>query len=117
VRVRASTVGVVRGEPAKLHQVMVNLLLNAAEAGARGVELGAERDGREVRLSVSDDGEGIPPENLHRLFEPFLTTRAPGQGTGLGLATALRVIEQHGGRIEVLSEARRGTRFVCFLPG
>ncbi len=117
VRVRASTVGVVRGEPAKLHQVLVNLLLNAAEAGARSVELGAERDGSEVRLSVADDGEGIPPENLHRLFEPFFTTRAPGQGTGLGLATALRVVEQHGGRIEVQSEARRGTRFVCFLPG
>jgi signal transduction histidine kinase len=117
VAVRASLVGAVRGEPAKLHQVLVNLLLNAAEAGARRVELGAERTAAGVELWVSDDGEGIPPENLPRLFEPFFTTRPPGRGTGLGLATAFRILEQHGGRIEVRSVPGRGSRFVCFLPG
>ncbi len=103
------------GEAAKLHQVLVNLLLNAAAAGARTVSLSASRVGRAVHLIVEDDGEGISADHLPRLFEPFFSTRPPGQGTGLGLATALRIIEQHGGRIEVSSVVGKGSRFVCVL--
>ena len=114
--VGASSVGTLRGEPAKLHQVLVNLLLNAAEAGAHKVSIGVARTPGWVGIGVVDDGEGIPADHLPRLFEPFFTTRPPGQGTGLGLATALRILEQHGGRIEVESERGRGSRFVCWLP-
>ncbi|MBM4391854.1 MAG: HAMP domain-containing histidine kinase [Deltaproteobacteria bacterium] len=106
----------VRGEVTKLHQVLVNLLLNAADAGARRIEMGARVDGNDVLLSVVDDGEGIDPAHLSRLFEPFFTTRPPGRGTGLGLAIAHRVVEQHGGRIEVQSERGRGSCFTLRLP-
>ena len=116
VQVHGHGVGSVHGEATKLHQVLVNLLLNAAEAGARQITLDAGRTDAEVWIAVQDDGEGVAAENIPRLFEPFFTTRPPGQGTGLGLATAFRVMEQHGGRIEVRSEPGRGSRFVCFLP-
>jgi signal transduction histidine kinase len=107
----------VRGEPAKLHQVLVNLLLNAAEAGAREVTLGAGRNASGLPFfAVRDDGEGIPAEHRPRLFEPFFTTRAPGRGTGLGLATAFRVVEQHGGQIGVESEPGKGSCFTCTFP-
>ena len=117
VRVKAGEAGVVHAEAGKLHQMLVNLLLNAAESGARKVMLEAGRTGSEVWIAVEDDGEGIAAENIPRLFEPFFTTRPPGEGTGLGLATAFRVMEQHRGRIEVRSELHRGSRFVCFFPG
>ncbi len=113
---RVDPVPHVRGEVTKLHQVLVNLLLNAADAGARRIEMGARVDKNDVLLSVTDDGEGIAPEHLSRLFEPFFTTRPPGKGTGLGLAIAHRIVEQHGGRIEVQSERGRGSRFTLRLP-
>ncbi len=107
---------VVQGEPAKLHQVLVNLLLNAAEAGSQHVRLscGLGPEGPFVR--VADDGEGIAPEHIGRLFEPFFTTRAPGMGTGLGLATAFRIVEQHRGRLEAASELGRGSTFTIRFP-
>ncbi|MSQ02359.1 MAG: HAMP domain-containing histidine kinase [Myxococcales bacterium] len=117
VRVSAGPALSVVGEAAKLHQVLVNLLLNAAAAGARNVLLSVERVGTAIHLAVEDDGEGISAEHLPRLFEPFFSTRPPGQGTGLGLATALRMVEQHGGRIEVRSVVGTGSRFVCILSG
>lgn len=116
VVVRAGEPVRVRGESTKLHQVLVNLLLNAAAAGARRIELGAEAAGAWVRLSVADDGEGIAPEHRSRLFEPFFSTRPQGEGTGLGLATALRIVEQAGGRFEVESEPGAGARFTMVLP-
>jgi two-component system NtrC family sensor kinase len=113
VRVEVRGVPVAWGEPALLHQVLVNLLLNAADAGARHIVLRAEPG---VRIEVEDDGEGVPAENLPRLFEPFFTTRPPGKGTGLGLAIAHRILEQHQGRIEVRSVPGTGTTFVLSLP-
>jgi two-component system, NtrC family, sensor kinase len=110
------SVSSVRGEPAKLHQVLVNLLLNAAEAGAGKVQLSSGMEEESPFIRVSDDGEGITPENLARLFEPFFTTRAPGLGTGLGLATAFRIMEQHGGRLDVTSTAGEGSHFTCWFP-
>ena len=115
VHVAVEGAPVVRGEPAQLHQVLVNLLLNAADAGARTITLGATQVDGEVRLSCADDGEGIPEENISRLFEPFFTTRPPGKGTGLGLAVSNRIVEQHGGRFDVSSVPGRGARFVIHL--
>jgi two-component system NtrC family sensor kinase len=116
VRVEVDGAPVLRGEPAQLHQVLVNLLLNAADAGARTILLGAtQRDG-DVLLRCEDDGEGIAAENMDRLFEPFFTTRPPGKGTGLGLAVSNRIVEQHGGRFDVSSVAGQGARFVIRLP-
>ena len=106
----------VRGVPAKLHQVLVNLLLNAAEAGAGSVELSAGVHEGHAYLRVADDGEGVALEHQGRLFEPFFSTRPPGKGTGLGLATAFRIMEQHGGRLEVESAPGAGSRFTCWFP-
>ncbi|MFZ5481479.1 MAG: sensor histidine kinase [Myxococcota bacterium] len=106
-----------RGETPRLHQVLVNLLLNAADAGARHVRLAAEPDGEGLAIRCADDGSGIPAAHLARLFEPFFTTRPPGKGTGLGLAIAHKVVEQHGGRIDVRSVVGEGTEFVLRFPG
>jgi len=104
------------GEPDKLHQVLVNLLLNAADAHASHIRLGAREAGGEAHITCADDGEGIPAANVGRLFEPFFTTRAPGAGTGLGLAVSLRILEQHGGRIDVSSMPGAGSVFTLRIP-
>lgn len=116
VTVKITEVPAVRGEAPKLHQVLVNLLLNAADAGAGRIQLSAVGEGRQVVVQVADDGEGIPTANLPKLFEPFFTTRPPGHGTGLGLAIAHRIVEQHGGTIEVKSSPGVGTVFTIRLP-
>jgi signal transduction histidine kinase len=69
-----------------------------------------------VRIVVRDDGTGISPEILPRLFEPFLTTKETGRGVGLGLAISRSILERHNGDIEVQSEAGRGTTFTVTLP-
>ncbi len=107
---------VVRGETAKLHQLIVNLLLNAGAAGARRVQVRAVERSTGSELEVVDDGQGIPKENLDRILEPFFTTRPPGEGTGLGLAIVHRVAEEHGARIHVDSEVGRGTTFRLTFP-
>lgn len=113
VEVRVGVEGhpLVYADPARLHQVLVNLLLNAAQAGATRVRLDV-REGPPVELRVEDDGEGIEPTHLPRIFEPFWTTRGPGKGTGLGLAITQRIVEQAGGRIAVESAPGRGASFV-----
>jgi two-component system NtrC family sensor kinase len=69
-----------------------------------------------LRVEVEDTGPGIPPEALGRIFEPFYSTKPPGEGTGLGLAICLRILESYGGRIAVESEKGKGTRFTVLLP-
>jgi hypothetical protein len=100
----------------QLSQVLINLMKNGAEAMKEGgvleVRTLAEEGACVVR--VSDTGSGIPPGQLERIFEPFYSTKT--KGTGLGLAFARRVIEEHGGRIEVESEIDRGTTFRVTLP-
>jgi two-component system sensor histidine kinase PilS (NtrC family) len=107
-------------DPDRLRQVLWNLLLNARQAiEATGRSSGriAVATGRAPAgpwLSVEDDGVGIDPGDRQRIFVPFYSTRE--QGTGLGLATIHRVVEAHGGSIDVESEPRRGARFVVRLP-
>ena len=100
----------------QVHQVMLNLLLNSIQAmegaGKITVEV-ALRDGM-ASISVSDTGRGIPDQDLPNIFRPFYTTK--GNGTGLGLSLARRIVEDHQGRIEVSSSLGKGTRFTVLLP-
>ena len=102
----------------QLRQVLIALLMNALDASQPGghVEVATRRSGKDVVLTVSDDGAGIPEEIRAQIFNPFFTTKAAGQGTGLGLAICHGIVASHGGRIEVESEAGRGTRVHVTLP-
>jgi signal transduction histidine kinase len=106
----------------KLSQVLINLLVNAAEAieSARTarpwVLVAAEHAGGGVRIAVEDNGPGIPAEVAARLFEPFVTSKPIGEGTGLGLALSREYVTSFGGRLELLSTAGAGTRFAISLP-
>ncbi len=107
---------VVKADPDYLKQVLLNLILNGLQAMPEGGTLTIEtaaRDGK-MRLSVSDTGVGIEPENLARIFEPYFTTKT--DGSGLGLAIARRIVEGHGGTIDVTSRAGSGSRFEIVLP-
>lgn len=108
-------VGSVEGDAAKLRQALLNLLINAAQAtlGRGRVEVETAPDGAGVRVTVSDDGPGVPAVMRDRLFEPFQSGKATG--TGLGLAIARRIVEQHGGRL-ALSPSTVGARFEAWLP-
>ena len=92
-------------------QVLVNLLANAAKAGAKVLRLTGGVEVEAVLLEVADDGRGIPPEALPHLFEPFFTTAAPGQGTGLGLALCHATMERVGGAISARAGASGGAVF------
>ncbi len=123
----------VRGNPTQLHQVLLNLCVNARDAmpsggrlsfAADNVELGLDeaagipegKPGAYVSLLVSDTGSGMPPEVRARIFEPFFTTKGEGRGTGIGLATVIRIVQAHGGFLRVESEPGQGTTFEVFLP-
>jgi two-component system sensor histidine kinase PilS (NtrC family) len=104
-------------DPAKLRQVLWNLLRNAADAaalGGRHVHVDARRGPDATALIVSDDGPGIPADQLARIFDPFFTTK--NKGTGLGLATCHAIIAEHGGHIDAASEPGKGTQMTVSLP-
>jgi two-component system NtrC family sensor kinase len=107
----------VRGPRSRLTQVVLNLLLNALDAlqGRGSVSLRARRDGERCVLLIEDDGPGIAPEIADRLFEPFATTKPTGQGTGLGLAVSLALVESMGGTIRACSRTPHGARFEVVL--
>jgi two-component system NtrC family sensor kinase len=104
----------------QIQQVILNLLLNAAEATqnrpAPQVTIETAAGPSEVRLTVSDNGEGIRAENLNKIFDPFFTTKSEGKGVGLGLAVSYGIIQAHGGEIEVKSTPGEGTTFAVSLP-
>jgi signal transduction histidine kinase len=106
----------------RLVQVVLNLVLNAADAvrraGGSSIAIELESRGDRVVLAVEDDGTGIPDDVRERIFEPFFTTKPAGEGTGLGLATSAAIIEQAGGTIRALSrnDSARGTRMQVDLP-
>lgn len=113
-----ATLPPVMGSAPQLVQVLVALLLNAADAmqGAGSVLVRTARSGHEALLEVQDRGHGIAPQDIGRLFEPFYTTKPPGRGTGLGLAICYGIVRDHGGRIEVESAVGRGSTFRVRLP-
>ena len=127
----------IQGNENQLHQVLVNLCLNARDAMPKGgcLELSAENIqidqakaaialepalSNYVAIRVSDTGVGIPNNILHRIFEPFFTTKAKEKGTGLGLSTAMDIAKSHGGFIDVFTDSvtpyKRGTQFWVYLP-
>ena len=124
----------VLADPTQLHQVLVNLCTNAGQAMETGggrltislrcCDLSLEdlvlqprvKPGRFVRLSVSDTGEGIEPEQLKRIFDPYFTTKEPGKGTGLGLAIVHGIIKSHDGFVTCFSRPGEGSVFHVFLP-
>jgi PAS domain S-box-containing protein len=105
-------------DPGHFGQVLMNLSVNARDAMPRGGTLVIRTVNveRQVCLSVSDTGVGMPPEVVARVFEPFFTSKSVGKGTGLGLAVVHGIVEQSGGRIDVESEPGRGTTFSVYLP-
>ena len=107
-------------DASQIQQVVLNLLLNAAEAtqsrGERRVTVTTAAGEGTAWLAISDNGEGIQPENLARIFDPFFTTKSDGKGVGLGLAVSYGIIHAHGGDIEVKSRVGEGTTFTVFLP-
>jgi len=111
----------VQADPAKLHDVLRNLVENAVNYSpdAATIELAAIRDNGAVRISVSDSGPGIPPEDLSRVFERFYRvdkSRSRPGGTGLGLAIVKHLVELHGGEATAENRAEGGARFVITLP-
>jgi len=110
--------GTVHGNTGKLQQVFLNLFLNARDAmeggGVLEVKTSAEESGAHVE--VIDTGHGIAPEHLHRIYDPFFTTKAARKGTGLGLSVSYGIMQEHGGTIEVFSRPGGGTRFHLALP-
>ncbi len=109
----------VLASPGELRRVLLNLVLNAREAtAAHGgevlVEVGV--DGEDAVLAVADDGAGMPPEELERAFEPFVSLRRGGTGTGLGLAAVRAVAQEHGGSVHAESVVGVGSRFTVRLP-
>ena len=110
----------VQCDGAQIEQVLLALVMNALDAMPQGGNLwlssrSSGQDGT-VRIIVRDDGAGIPPEILPRIFEPFLTTKETGRGVGLGLAISQSIFERHNGNIEVHSEVGKGTTFTLTLP-
>jgi signal transduction histidine kinase len=117
--------GRVRGHAGQINQVFMNLLTNAAQALSQrdeakitietkgGISVG-EQDGVEVR--ISDNGPGIPPDVLPRIWDPFFTTKDVGEGTGLGLSIVHELVERHGGTIECETKVGEGTTFTVRLP-
>jgi len=119
----------VTADPSKLRQVVWNLVRNAVDAAAAGgkhVRVCARRGGEPpgavsamtaaamAAITVEDDGPGIPPDRIGRIFDPFYTTKQ--KGTGLGLATCHAIVAEHGGRIDLESEVGKGTKVVVRLP-
>lgn len=128
-----SELWIARADGSQIHQVLMNLAVNARDAMPAGgtLTLAAEnvtldermagmqpdaRPGRYIAIAVADTGIGISPEHLERIFEPFFTTKPLGEGTGLGLSTSLGIVRSHEGFIRVSSEPGHGTRFTVHLP-
>ena len=109
----------VPGQAGSLNQVWTNLLDNAIDALAAGgggtITVRTRPEGGFVRVFIIDNGPGIAPDVLPRILEPFFTTKPPGEGSGLGLDIALRIVEQHGGKLDVQS-APGHTEFCVWLP-
>src|SRR5215471_3458856 len=114
-----ATAPTIVGNPGKLQQVFLNLFINARDAMTAGgvleVQTSHEEDGG-VRIDVIDSGHGIDPEHIHRIYDPFFTTKGARKGTGLGLSVTYGIIQEHGGAIKVFSRPGEGARFHLEFP-
>jgi len=125
--------GLVMADPTQIHQIAMNLITNASHAmenknGVIDIELKefilknndlpdtVLKSGQFIRLSVSDNGTGMSQHIVHKIFEPYFTTKEQGKGTGLGLAVVYGIVKEHGGDIKVYSELGKGTTFNIYLP-
>ena len=113
-----SNLPAVQGNAGKLQQVFLNLFLNARDAmtGGGTLEVRTWSEGARVRVEVADTGHGISPEHIHRIYDPFFTTKAARKGTGLGLSVTYGIIQEHGGSIEVSNRRSGGAQFRLELP-
>lgn len=136
IRVRCeipSPLWVVQGDPTQIHQVLLNLCVNARDAMPHGGQLklsainmvmdgqcasmiAGAKPGRYLHIQVEDNGTGMPPEVMERIFEPFYTTKELGKGTGLGLSSVMAIVKSHHGFLRVESELGKGTKFHIYLP-
>jgi signal transduction histidine kinase len=116
----AAPLPAVQGVTSQLEMAVINLIVNAGQAMAgrepRLLTITTRQVGSEIQIRVADTGGGIPEELRPTLFEPFVTTKGAGEGTGLGLSTVLMIAERHRGRVEFSSELGVGTEFVLHIP-
>ena len=129
----AAELPTVLGDATQLHQVLLNLCVNARDAMPTGGTLTLEafstmvdeafastvsdaKPGRYMALRVQDSGTGIPKEIIERIFDPFFTTKSPDKGTGLGLSTVMGIVQSHGGFLQVSSQDGQGSTFIAYLP-
>lgn len=116
---RLDEVGAVEADGAKVEQILVNLVSNAIDAVPRGrgvIEVTLDRQGDRALIEVADNGPGIPPEMLDRIFEPFVSTKTKENGTGLGLAISRRLARSMGGELTVLNREEGGAGFTLTIP-
>jgi signal transduction histidine kinase len=115
----AENLPTVRGNSGKLQQVFLNLFINARDAMAEGglLTVRTRSEAGFAVIEVADTGQGIPPEYLARIYDPFFTTKGPKKGTGLGLSISYGIVHEHEGNIEVDSSVGNGTRFRLEFPG
>ncbi|AFY99305.1 PAS domain S-box protein [Calothrix sp. PCC 6303] len=123
----------VHADATQIHQVLMNLIVNARDAMPDGGNLTISAEniwidqnyarmyidaevGPYIAITITDTGMGIPPEIIDRIFDPFFTTKEVGKGTGLGLSTVMGIVKSHGGFVNVYSEVGKGSRFQVFLP-
>jgi signal transduction histidine kinase len=120
VRLALGKLPLVECAPSQIDQVLLNLIVNAAQAMPEGkmglIDVRTACDHQQVWIEVQDNGPGIPAEILKKIFDPFFTTKDPGTGTGLGLSVSQNIIQQHGGTLTVSSTVGVGTTFKITLP-
>jgi len=114
----AENLPLIRGNSGKLQQVFLNLFINAKDAMPQGgvLTVRSHAEAGCAVLEISDTGQGIPPEHLARIYDPFFTTKGPKKGTGLGLSISYGIVHEHDGIIEVDSTVGGGTRFRLEFP-
>jgi two-component system NtrC family sensor kinase len=105
----------------QLQQVILNIIINAEyfikEANKNGIlTITTEKNGQNIKLSIADNGPGIPKENINRIFDPFFTTKPVGKGTGLGLSICYGIVSEHNGHIYAESEVGKGAKFIIEMP-
>ena len=121
VETHLAEVPLVAFDNGEIHQVLMNLFINAKHAcEPKGKliitsSLDDLNDEIWVKIEIADNGTGIPPDIIERIFEPFYTTKQVGKGTGLGLSISLNIIESNGGKLEVISQLGKGANFIIYL--